>query len=59
MPVDRETAQSVTVQGVQGLGILDNTGLGSGIVWQRDGMIYAVAGAMPAADVLAVANSLH
>ena len=59
VPVDRETAQSVMVQGVQGLGILDNTGLGSGVVWQRDGMIYAVAGAMPARDVLAVANSLH
>ncbi len=57
--VDRQTAERVMVQGVPGLGIMDNTGLGSGVVWQRNGTIYAVAGALPAADVLAVANSLR
>jgi hypothetical protein len=59
IPIERDIAQHVIVQGVPGLGILDNTGIGSGVVWQRDGMIYGVAGTLPARDLLAVANSLR
>jgi hypothetical protein len=59
IPVEREVAQPVVVQGVKGLGILDNTGIGSGVVWQRDGTIYAVAGTLAARDIMGVANSLR
>jgi hypothetical protein len=59
VPVDREVAQPVTVQGVSGLGVLDDTGIGSGVVWQRDGIIYAVAGTLRAREILAVADSLR
>jgi anti-sigma factor RsiW len=59
IPIEREVAQRVIVEGVAGLGILDNTGIGSGVLWQRNGIIYAVAGTLRARDILAVANSLR
>jgi hypothetical protein len=59
IPIERDIAERVVVQGVPGLGILDNTGMGSGVIWQRGGMIYAVAGTLPARDLLSVANSLR
>jgi hypothetical protein len=59
IPVDREVAQPVTIQGVSGLGVLDDTGIGSGVVWQRDGIIYAVAGTLRAREIMAVADSLR
>jgi hypothetical protein len=57
--VDHTQAHNVQVQGVHGLAIGDNTGVGSGVIWEKDGMIYGVAGAMTESDLLAVANSLH
>lgn len=57
--MDRETSQHVTVQGVQGLAIGDSTGIGSGIVWQKDGMIYGVAGPESMQRVVEIANSLR
>jgi hypothetical protein len=59
IPIERDIAERVIVQGVPGLGILDNTGMGSGVLWQRNGMIYAVAGTLPARELLSVANSLR
>lgn len=59
IPVDRATAQSVQVQGVSGLAVGDNTGLGSGVIWQNKGVVYGVAGALPMSQVLSIANSLH
>ncbi len=59
VPIDRDIARPVVVQGVAGLGVLDDTGIGSGVLWQRDGMIYAVAGTLKANEILAVANSLR
>ncbi|HEY8313699.1 MAG TPA: hypothetical protein VIG51_05945 [Candidatus Baltobacteraceae bacterium] len=56
---DKQTAQRVTVQGAQGLAIGDNTGLGAGIVWQKNGIIYGVAGPLREDDVLAFANGLQ
>jgi hypothetical protein len=37
----------------------DNTGLGAGVVWQRDGFLYGVAGSRSERDILAIANSLR
>ena len=59
VPIDRASAQQVLVQGVRGLAIGDNTGVGAGVVWQRDGYIYGVAGPLPESEVLAIANSLR
>jgi len=59
IPIDRRRAEPVAVDGVTGLGFGDETGLGSALIWQRGGMLYAVAGAMKASDLLAVANSLR
>lgn len=59
IPIDATTADSVTIQGVQGLAIGDSTRSGSGVLWRKNGMVYAVAGAMPESEVLRVAESLR
>ena len=59
IPVERATAQTVQVQGVSGLAVGDNTGIGSGVIWEKDGVVYGVAGALPESQILAIANSLH
>ena len=59
IPIDRAFGQRVTVHGVVGLGIGDNTGVGGVVVWQRGGIIYAVAGQLRQRDILAIAGSLR
>ncbi len=59
IPVDLASARPVQVQGVPGLLVADATGLGSGVIWQKDGIVYAVAGMVTQSQVLAVAGSLH
>jgi len=55
---DKQTASKVTVDGVQGLAIGDETGIGSAIVWTKDGRLYAVGGTLTQSQVLALADSL-
>ncbi|HEY7787988.1 MAG TPA: hypothetical protein VIF33_05625, partial [Casimicrobiaceae bacterium] len=59
IPIDRAFGQRVVVQGTEGLGIGDNMGVGGVVVWQRGGIIFAVAGQLPQRDILAVAESLR
>lgn len=59
IPVDMATSKKVTVQGVEGIFIGDSTGLGSAVIWQKDGIVYGVAGTLTEQQVLAVANSLR
>ena len=59
IPVDMATSKKVTVQGVDGIFVGDSTGLGSAVIWQKDGVVYGVAGTLTEQQVLAVANSLH
>jgi hypothetical protein len=61
IPIPAGAAQShaVTIQGVQGVAVGDSTGLGSGVVWEKDGIIYGVAGTQTEDAILATANSLH
>jgi hypothetical protein len=59
IPIDRAFGQRVTVQGTSGLGIGDNTGVGGVVVWQRGGIIYAVAGQLRQRDIMAVAEGLR
>jgi hypothetical protein len=59
IPVDLATSKKVMVQGVEGIFVGDSTGLGSAVIWQKDGIVYGVAGTLTEQQVLAVANSLH
>ena len=59
IPVDMASSKSITVQGVQGVFVGDSTGLGSAVIWSKDGMVFGVAGTLSEAEILAVANSLH
>jgi hypothetical protein len=59
IPVDMATTKNVTVQGVQGVFVGDSTGLGSAVIWSKDGLVFGVAGTLTEAQIMAVANSLH
>jgi len=56
---DKQTAADVTVDGVKGLAIGDETGIGSAIVWMKDGKMYAVGGTLTQSGALAIANDLQ
>jgi hypothetical protein len=59
VPVDKAFTQPVFVDGVVGVGIGDNTGIGAAVIWQKNGMLYAVFATQTAHDVLTIANSLR
>jgi hypothetical protein len=58
IPVGQAAAKNVSVHGVTGLFIGDSTGLGSGVLWQQNGLVYIVGGTLTEAQTLVVANSL-
>jgi hypothetical protein len=57
IPKGLATTETRTVNGVQYLII--KAVLGAGVVWVRDGVIYAVGGQLTPDQVLAIATSLH
>lgn len=59
IPVDMAQGSPVTVRGVQGVAVGDNTGLGSAVIWEQDGIVYGVGGAMSRNEALQIANGLH
>ncbi|HTJ24719.1 MAG TPA: hypothetical protein VMA36_01020 [Candidatus Limnocylindria bacterium] len=56
---DRNTATSIDVDGVEGLAIGDETGIGSAIVWTKGGTLYAVGGTFAQSSLLALAGGLR
>lgn len=50
--------QETTVAGAPGL-TLEQAGLGSAAVWQRDGRVYGLAGRVEAAELLQIAETLR
>jgi anti-sigma factor RsiW len=58
VPVEYANSSSVTVQGVDGVALGDNTGLGSAVVWLKGGHVYAVAGSIKQSDAIDIANNL-
>lgn len=59
VPVDEVAWQQTAIGGGQGLILADNTGVGSGAIWQRDGRVFGVAGAFKAEEIRRVADSLR
>ena len=57
IPQGLATTEQVQVNGVQGL--LIKAVLGAGVVWVKNGVIYAVGGQLTPDQVLAIATTLH
>jgi hypothetical protein len=57
--IDKQTARRISVGASRGLAIGDNTGLGAGVMWEKNGMIYVVAGPLSMDKVMAIANGLR
>jgi hypothetical protein len=57
IPKGLATTESVQVNGTSGL--LIKAVLGAGVVWVKNGVIYAVGGQLTPDQVLAIARSLH
>ncbi len=53
------TSQTISIDGVQGVVTGDSTGLGSAVIWEKDGLVYAVGGLLPESEVLDIARSLR
>lgn len=58
IPAGYVNSHSVKVQGVNATAFGDNTGLGSAVVWIKNGRVYGVAGTVTEDQILAVANSM-
>src|SRR5439155_18722075 len=59
IPIELATSKDVQVQGVNGLALGDNTGLGAAVIWIKSGTVYGVAGTVKQSEILDVANHLH
>jgi hypothetical protein len=59
IPIDLASGSTVTINGARGLLIGDSTGLGSAVIWQHNGVVYAIAGTLTTNEVLGVARSTH
>ncbi|HTA39600.1 MAG TPA: hypothetical protein VK760_11005 [Candidatus Acidoferrales bacterium] len=55
---DKQTATPVTVDGVAGLAIGDESRFGAGVLWTKDGVVYLVGGQMKESEAIALANSV-
>jgi hypothetical protein len=58
IPIEYATSTTVQVQGVNGVALGDNTGLGAAVVWIKNGVIYGVAGTLSQDVVVGVADHL-
>ncbi|TMD27063.1 MAG: hypothetical protein E6I92_07505 [Chloroflexi bacterium] len=58
VPVEYGTSKAVNVQGVDGVALGDNTGVGSAVVWIKGGHVWVVAGSIKQSDALDIANNL-
>ncbi len=59
VPIGEVDTDSVTVQGVRGTAFSERSGFGVGVMWVKDGFVYAVAAPLSEREVLNVANSLR
>jgi hypothetical protein len=52
------TSQTITIDNVQGVVTGDSTGLGTAVIWEKDGIVRVVAGALAKSEVVSIAESL-
>ncbi len=57
VPVQYATSSRVQVQGVDGVALGDNTGVGAAVVWIKSDVFF-VGGSLKQSDVLSIANGL-
>jgi hypothetical protein len=58
IPIEYATSKTVKVQGVDGVAVGDNTGLGAGVIWIKSGTVYGVAGTLKQDAILTIADGL-
>ena len=58
VPVGYATSSQVTVQGVQGVALGDNTGVGAAVIWIKGGEVFFVGGSLKQDEAVAVADHL-
>jgi hypothetical protein len=58
IPIEYATSTTVHVQGVDGVALGDNTGLGAAVIWIKNGLVYGIAGTLKQDVVVDVANHL-
>ena len=58
VPVQFASSSTVHVQGVSGIALGDNTGVGSAVIWVKHGVVYLVAGTIKQSDAIGIANNL-
>ncbi len=59
VPVDKVDWEQTTVAGAPAVMLSDRSGAGSGLLWQRNGLIYGVGGTLSSGELLSAANSLR
>jgi hypothetical protein len=57
VPVQYATSSKVTVQGVDGVALGDNTGVGAAVIWIKNDVFF-VGGSLKQDQILSIANSL-
>ena len=57
VPVGFATSADVTVQGVQGVALGDNTGAGAAVIWIK-GNVFFVGGSLQQSEIVSIANGL-
>ena len=55
---ENATSKNVKIKGNAGMVIVDGEGRGTLVLWQQDGMLFAVGGTLTEAEALAIANGL-
>jgi hypothetical protein len=59
IPTSFASSHAADINGAPGLVIGDTTGIASGVIWQSNGLVYAVAGSLTDRQVVAIARSMH
>jgi hypothetical protein len=58
IPANLATSKPETVNGSSGVLIADNTGMAKGLVWEQNGIVYAVGGHFDEQQLLGIANGI-
>jgi hypothetical protein len=59
IPIDRAAASSIRIDGTNGLAIGDDTGLGAVVLWQKDGVLYAIGGPLEERTAIALGDAVR